>query len=109
MIESYVLRFIIWAMRAWTRHISRDYDPDEIRLEIAIRALAMSKRIETYHQKIKLPKILIPMIRRTFPVLIASEIVGVQPMSGPTGDVFALRYTNNNVFMIDSIPGLPKI
>ncbi len=41
----------------------------------------------------RLPKILIPMIRRTFPELISNEIVGVQPMSGPVGLAFALRYT----------------
>lgn len=41
----------------------------------------------------RLPKVLIPMIRRTFPELITNEIVGVQPMSGPVGLAFALRYT----------------
>jgi len=40
----------------------------------------------------RLPKILIPMIRRTFPELISNEIVGVQPMAGPVGLAFALRY-----------------
>lgn len=40
----------------------------------------------------RLPKILIPMIRRTFPELISNEIVGVQPMGGPVGLAFALRY-----------------
>jgi hypothetical protein len=40
----------------------------------------------------RLPKVLIPMVRRTFPELIANEIVGVQPMSGPVGLAFALRY-----------------
>lgn len=40
----------------------------------------------------RLPKILIPMIRRTFPELITNEIVGVQPMSAPVGLAFALRY-----------------
>ena len=43
-------------------------------------------------QDARLPKILIPMIRRTFPELITNEIVGVQPMSGPVGLAFALRY-----------------
>lgn len=42
--------------------------------------------------KSRLPKVLIPMIRKTFPELITSEIVGVQPMSGPVGLSFALRY-----------------
>ena len=36
----------------------------------------------------RLPKVLIPMIRRTFPELITNEIVGVQPMSGPVGLAF---------------------
>lgn len=40
----------------------------------------------------RLPKTLIPMIRRTFPELITHEIVGVQPMSGPVGLAFAMRY-----------------
>jgi hypothetical protein len=40
----------------------------------------------------RLPKILIPMIRRTFPELISNELVGVQPMGGPVGLAFALRY-----------------
>ena len=40
----------------------------------------------------RLPKVLIPMIRRTFPELITNEIVGVQPMAGPVGLAFALRY-----------------
>jgi len=44
----------------------------------------------------RLPKILIPMIRRTFPELISNEIVGVQPMSGPVGLAFALRYQYTN-------------
>lgn len=37
-------------------------------------------------------KILIPMIRRVIPGTIASELVGVQPMSGPVGLVYTLRY-----------------
>jgi hypothetical protein len=36
------------------------------------------------------------MIRRTFPELITNEIVGVQPMSGPVGLAFALRYKYSN-------------
>jgi hypothetical protein len=37
-------------------------------------------------------KIMIPMVRRTFPELLATEIVGVQPMSGPVGLAFAMNY-----------------
>lgn len=35
--------------------------------------------------------ILVPTVRRIFPALVANQIVGVQPMSGPTGYVFAWR------------------
>ena len=37
-------------------------------------------------------KILIPMIRRIIPGTIATELVGVQPMTGPVGLVYSLRY-----------------
>ena len=37
-------------------------------------------------------KTLLPMIRRIIPGTIASEIVGVQPMSGPVSLVYTLRY-----------------
>jgi len=47
----------------------------------------------------RLPKILIPMIRRTFPELITNEIVGVQPMSGPVGLAFALRYKYESTYL----------
>lgn len=36
--------------------------------------------------------IAIPMVRRTFPNLVAHEIVGVQPMNQPIGLAFAIRY-----------------
>lgn len=37
-------------------------------------------------------KTLLPMIRRIIPGTIATEIVGVQPMSGPAAQIFTLRY-----------------
>ncbi len=37
-------------------------------------------------------KTLLPMIRRIIPGTIATELVGVQPMSGPVGLVYSLRY-----------------
>jgi hypothetical protein len=39
-----------------------------------------------------LPRMMIPMIRRTFPELLTHEIVGAQPMSGPVGLAFHMRY-----------------
>lgn len=42
--------------------------------------------------------ILMPVVRRAYPALIANQILGVQPMTMPTGYVYALvnRYTGNS-------------
>jgi hypothetical protein len=40
--------------------------------------------------------VLISLIRRSMPNLIAYDIAGVQPMSGPTGLIFAMRSRYNN-------------
>ena len=56
----------------------------------------------------RLPKILIPMIRRTFPELITNEIVGVQPMSGPVGLAFALRYKYEQDALGNGVDGQPS-
>lgn len=53
----------------------------------------------------RLPKVLIPMIRRTFPELVTNEIVGVQPMSGPVGLAFALRYKYSGTNLNDGPQG----
>lgn len=38
-----------------------------------------------------LNKVILPVIRRVMPTVIANEIVGVQPMTGPVGQVHTLR------------------
>lgn len=44
--------------------------------------------------------ILMPMVRRVYPTLIANEILGVQPMTMPTGFIYALvnQYTGTGVY-----------
>jgi hypothetical protein len=46
---------------------------------------------------------LMPMLRRVYPALIANEILGVQPMSGPTGFVYSLtnRYVGTQATPIN--------
>jgi hypothetical protein len=39
----------------------------------------------------RLDPVLIKLVRRSMPALIANDLVGVQPMTGPTGLIFALR------------------
>ena len=46
-------------------------------------------------------KILIPMIRRIIPGSIATELVGVQPMTGPVGLVYTLRYRYSEAMVTD--------
>jgi len=41
-------------------------------------------------------KIAVPMVRRTFPELVAHDLVGVQPLTGPVGLAFALRFRAGN-------------
>jgi len=43
-------------------------------------------------------RIAVPMVRRTFPELIAHQIVGVQPLTGPVGLAFALRFTAGQAY-----------
>jgi len=45
-------------------------------------------------------RIIMPLIRRIIPGLIAQDICGVQPMQGPVEDVFKLRIVNS--------PAVPK-
>ena len=46
---------------------------------------------------------LMPMLRRVYPALIANEILGVQPMSGPTGFIYNLtnRFVGNQATPIN--------
>ena len=53
-------------------------------------------------QDARLPKVLIPMIRRTFPELITNEIVGVQPMSGPV-DLHLLYVMHTNPIILEPV------
>ena len=46
-------------------------------------------------------KIIMPLIRRTLPNQIASDLVGVQPMAGPVGLVYSLRFRYRNAFAAD--------
>lgn len=46
-------------------------------------------------------KAVLPMIRRIIPGTIATELVGVQPMSGPVGLIYTLRYKYNEPVTIN--------
>lgn len=46
-------------------------------------------------------KIILPMIRRVMPTIIANEIMGVIPMTGPVGQIPTLRVIYNNTVPAD--------
>lgn len=50
-------------------------------------------------------KIVIPMIRRIIPGTIATELVGVQPMSGPVGLVYSTRFLFADTVATTAQPG----
>lgn len=54
-------------------------------LESASAGATASSNIAT------LNKVILPIIRRVMPTVIANEIIGVQPMSGPVGQITTLR------------------
>jgi len=58
----------------------------------AIQSAGGSSNIDTFDP------VLISLVRRAMPNLIAYDICGVQPMTGPTGLIFAMRsrYSNNS-------------
>lgn len=77
-------------MRDLWRHLSRDYDKDEIHLILAERTLTMNFRInKRINKRIDpLANFKILMSRVVLPTLCAADIVNVQPMTAPIGTVF---------------------
>jgi len=51
-----------------------------------------------------LNRVILPVIRRVMPTVIANELVGVQPMTGPVGQIHTLRvrYANDSVNNVNS-------
>ena len=51
-----------------------------------------------------LNRVILPVIRRVMPTVIANELVGVQPMTGPVGQIHTLRvrYADNDTNSADS-------
>ena len=50
-----------------------------------------------------LNRVILPVIRRVMPTVIANELVGVQPMTGPVGQIHTLRVRYANAMTDNSI------
>lgn len=42
-------------------------------------------------KELTLNTVILPIIRRVYPTIIANDIIGVQPMTGPVGQIHTLR------------------
>ena len=49
-----------------------------------------------------LNRVILPVIRRVMPTVIANELVGVQPMTGPVGQIHTLRVRYANTMQDNS-------
>jgi hypothetical protein len=49
-----------------------------------------------------LNRVILPVIRRVMPTVIANELVGVQPMTGPVGQIHTLRVRYSDAFTGDA-------
>ena len=52
-----------------------------------------------------LNRVILPVIRRVMPTVIANELVGVQPMTGPVGQIHTLRVRYSDTFNAGSDSG----
>jgi len=51
-----------------------------------------------------LNRVILPVIRRVMPTVIANELVGVQPMTGPVGQIHTLRVRYASTILIKQQP-----
>jgi hypothetical protein len=56
-----------------------------------------------------LNRVILPVIRRVMPTVIANELVGVQPMTGPVGQIHTLRVRYANAMTDNSIAATSTI
>ena len=66
--------------------------------EAVKKQLTVDEEADEIIRRLKAPpkpiyNINIPFIRKILPGLIANEIIGVQPMSGPAGKIFTIKTT----------------
>lgn len=48
-------------------------------------------------------KVILPIPRRVMPSVIAADIIGVQPMSGPAAQIFTLKHRYGHPLMEDGL------
>jgi hypothetical protein len=72
--------------------LKKQYEVEQRRLEEERRVEEERKKLEEEGKNsLGFDPILISLVRRAMPNLIAYDVCGVQPMTGPTGLIFAMR------------------
>ena len=56
-----------------------------------------------------LNRVILPVIRRVMPTVIANELVGVQPMTGPVGQIHTLRVRYGTTMQDNSVAGTSTV
>lgn len=63
--------------------------------------ILVADKLEERRTKRLKTNVLLPMVRRFMPTVIAHDLVGVQPMTAPVGQVFTLRYIFNEPYQLE--------
>ena len=84
---------------------SGDWSPSSLLQETPLNAVGDMSGTLPGSTTTKYDPVLISLVRRAMPNLIAYDICGVQPMSGPTGLIFALRsrYANTTSLTTEAL------
>ena len=71
---------------------------ENTRRELTLLAESASVGATSAGNVATLNKVILPVIRRVMPTVIANEIIGVQPMTGPVGQIHTLRVRYADTF-----------
>lgn len=77
----------------WSREIEEDLNG---MYGLDVEAELSNILAEEIANEMQYQPVMIPVVRRGMPSLIAGELVGVQPMNAPTGHVFSMRYNEDS-------------
>ena len=78
-----------WHDPAWINYVAPAEHWKEISESDAFEFVMMHPYVQPPVISLPFSRLVLPMMRRVFPELITNEIIGVQPMSAPTGLAFA--------------------
>ena len=88
MSDNYDKEFVKLIMENLRKDYEGDFEKEKVPMTEEEEAEEIIRRLSTIPKNATFRDVVLPMIRRITPSLIASEIMGVQPMTGPVGEIF---------------------